>query len=108
MPLPHLVSPPPDSRMRPFEDREAEARLKLHILMARLRTALRTVMDGDAHPIPNWRRNIRDETVRMFSSSPPDFQLKQSYRNKSSLMLGFAQPTDSGLKFLTSSRTWLT
>jgi len=70
MPLPHLVSPPPDSRMpRSFEDREAYARLKLHVLMARLRTGLRTVMDGgDEHMIPNWKGNIRDETVRLFSS----------------------------------------
>ena len=74
MPLPRLVSPPPDSRMRPFEDREAEARLKLHILMAQIRTALRTVMDGDAHPIPDWRRNIWGEMVCMFYSPLLDFQ----------------------------------
>jgi len=74
MSLPHLVSPPPDSRMPPFEDREAQARLKLHILMARLRTALRTVMDGDAHPISNLGRHIRDEIVCLFPSPLLDFQ----------------------------------
>jgi len=57
-----------------FEDREAQARLKLHVLMARLRTGLRTVMDGDAGIIPNWRGNIRDETVRLFSSPLLNFE----------------------------------
>ena len=74
MDLPRLVSPPPDSHMPPFEDREAQARLKLHVLMARLRTGLRTVMDGDAHPITNWRGKIRDEMVRLFSFPLLNFQ----------------------------------
>jgi len=37
MPLPQLVSPPPGAQNpRPFEDQEARARLKLHVLMVRL------------------------------------------------------------------------
>ena len=65
MPLPHLVSPPPDAHMcRSFEDWEAWARLKLHVLMARLRTGLRSVMDGDRRfSMPNWKVNLQDETV---------------------------------------------
>ena len=71
MPLPHLVSPSPDARMpNSFEDREAQARLKLHLLMARLRTGFRTLMDrGPPGVIPNWKVNLRDETVSHFSSS---------------------------------------
>jgi len=70
MPLPHLVSPPPDARMpNSFEDREAQARLKLHLLMARVRTGFRTLMDpGRPGVIPNWKVNLRDETVGYFSS----------------------------------------
>ncbi len=69
MPLPRLVSPPPDARMpNSFEDQEAQARLKLHVLMARLRTGLRAVIDGDrVGRIPNWKVNLRDEAVRHFS-----------------------------------------
>ena len=65
MPLPRLVSPPPDDRMpNSFEDRDAQARLKLHLLMARLRTALRTILDRDRPGThPSWKVNIRDETV---------------------------------------------
>jgi len=65
MPLPHLVSPPPDAHIcRSFQDREAQARLKLHVLMARLRTGLRSVMDGDRRfSMPNWKVNLQDETV---------------------------------------------
>ena len=70
MPLPPLVSPPPDARMpNSFEDREAQARLKLHLLMARLRTGFRTVMDlSSPGVIANWKVNLRDETVGYFSS----------------------------------------
>lgn len=64
MSLPHLVSPPPDARLKtPFEDREAQARLKLHLLMARLRTALRTVMQPGWR-IPRWKVHLHDEMVR--------------------------------------------
>ncbi|KAF8955813.1 hypothetical protein BDZ97DRAFT_1926276 [Flammula alnicola] len=69
MPLPHLVSPPPDARMpTSYEDREASARLKLHLLMARLRTALRTVMSRDRNwKIPNWRQNTADEAEQILA-----------------------------------------
>jgi hypothetical protein len=64
MSLPRLVSPPPDARLKtPFEEREAQARLKLHLLMARLRTALRTVMEP-GWKIPLRKDYIRDEMVR--------------------------------------------
>jgi len=49
-----------------FEDREAQARLKLHVLMARLRTGLRSVMDEESHTIPHWKVHIRDEAVCLF------------------------------------------
>lgn len=68
MSLPRLVSPPPDARMpRSYEDREAQARLKLHLLMARLRTGLRVVMSDqrDWH-IPNWKINVKDELVCIY------------------------------------------
>jgi len=63
MSLPYLVSPPPDARMpHSFEDREAIARLKLHLLMARLRTRLRYVM-ARGPKLPEWRLYLRDEMV---------------------------------------------
>lgn len=59
MSLPYLIAPSPDARLKtPFEDREAQARLKLHLLMARLRTALRTVME------PVWKSRVRKELIR--------------------------------------------
>ncbi|KAF8961701.1 hypothetical protein BDZ97DRAFT_1759716 [Flammula alnicola] len=69
MPLPHLVSPPPDARMPiSYEDREASARLKLHLLMARLRTAIRTVMSRDRNwKILNWKQNIQDEAEQVLT-----------------------------------------
>jgi len=49
---------------RSYEDREAQGRLKLHLLMARLRTGLRAVMsDFRDWRIPNWKINVRDELV---------------------------------------------
>ena len=66
MPLLCLVTPPPDARLPDkFEDREAQARLKLHLMMARLRATLRAVMaSDDTMSIPEWRTLLQDELVR--------------------------------------------
>lgn len=67
MSLPRLVSPPPDARMPlSFEEREAQARLKMHLLMARMRTALRYVMNPDHDLIPKWKVYLKDELVISF------------------------------------------
>jgi len=70
MPLPHLVSPPPDARMpTSHEDREAIAQLKLHLLMARLRTALRTGMEARrSKDLPHWDQYMWDELVCILQS----------------------------------------
>jgi len=67
-----LVSPPPDARLPwTFEDREASARLKMHLLMARLRTGLRALMDGDHEGnIPNWVDHLQDELVSKINFFP--------------------------------------
>ena len=77
MPLPHLVSPPPGAQNpRSFEDQEARARLKLHILMARLRTGLRSVLDKNRPlTIPDWEVNLQDETVSLSPSNMTNFDL---------------------------------
>lgn len=68
MPTLRLVSPPPDARLPlSFEEREAQARLKFAILMARLRTGLRAVMDAnrDWSGI-KWHQNVEDEAVSQY------------------------------------------
>jgi hypothetical protein len=66
---PRLVAPPPDAVLPvSFEDREAIAKLKMHLLMARLRTGLRSLMDGDREGrIPNWDDHLKDELVSSFN-----------------------------------------
>jgi len=98
MSLPRLVSPPPDARLKtPFEDREAQARLQLHLLMARLRTGLRTVME------PGWRIPLRKEYIR-------DEMVRTSFciQNCADLLLFFARteylPT-SGLVLLMATES---
>ena len=65
--LPPLVSPPLEAQMpTPYEDRQAEAQLKLHLLMAQLRTTLRAVMSGTRPwKIANWKKNVGDELVHV-------------------------------------------
>ena len=72
MSQPRLVSPPPDARLiGPFEDREACARLKMHVLMAHLHTGLRTLMDGDREEsIPHWADHLEDELVSTVNLFP--------------------------------------
>ena len=62
---PRLYSPPPDARLpRSFEDLEAVNRLKMVLLMARLRTGLRVILEHDEKPpIPGWRDYLQDEYV---------------------------------------------
>ena len=62
---PRLYSPPPDARLpRSFEDLEAVNRLKMVLLMARLQTALREVLQyNDDVPIPGWHDYLQDEFV---------------------------------------------
>jgi len=70
MPLPSLVSPPPpDSWMpTPYKDREAQVILKLHLLMAWLRTGLRIVMsDHQTWNAPDWCQHVQDELVGTIS-----------------------------------------
>ncbi|KDR79701.1 hypothetical protein GALMADRAFT_137480 [Galerina marginata CBS 339.88] len=63
MPPLRLVSPDPDERLlKTFEAREAYARLRLHLHMAQLRTALRSAWDADRQPKTlNAREHIEDE-----------------------------------------------
>jgi len=71
MSLPRLVSPPPDARMpTSHEDREAIAQLKLHLLMARLRTAFRVGMESDwgKKDLPHWDQYMCDELVCILQS----------------------------------------
>jgi hypothetical protein len=106
MPLPDLVAPSPDTRMvDSFEDREAQARLKLHLLMARLRTGLRTVMDpGYPATLPNWKDNLQDEMVRPFFPPRLNVDFHLSHRSKSLLTLASVQRMDSGFRSHTLSR----
>lgn len=69
MPLLRPISPILHDRMpKTFEDRQAIAQLKMHLLMARVRTGLRVVMDrGRTWKIPNWPIYMQEELVCIFT-----------------------------------------
>jgi len=62
---PRLYSPAPDARLpKSFDDLEAINRLKMVLLMARLRTGLRAILEDDgAPPIPGSQDYLQDEYV---------------------------------------------
>lgn len=74
MPIPPILTPLPNAKYRELHDeREAMARLKLHLLMARLRSGLRRMIavEEDREKFVLYLSYIKDEVVSVLFVSLP-------------------------------------